>query len=300
MSVHYLLANRHWRDIEFCFARQNHKVARRWCILFQEKWPVNHQVLTGFDANVLQIGEENWSFDSWQRLLCVWANAWLALDSIVLPCLSVKEHRDRRVSILKRTGWGTPVKWGSDCLRVPSAMERTMGIRFFFFSFWWWCLFSRASRTFTLTLSSSSLDASWWSSTMSARVKWGGLVERNPTHLIFRVSVFNKCHWWMCTGHGAFSKWVKINELIIWQRIQVFVDSFAILHAVSRSLLHFLLWSSSNVHTCWVRKPSFLFPSSLLSQRHHALIIRLDQCGAHSKARQMCRAKCRWNQLVKL
>lgn len=60
-----------------------------------------------------------------------------------------------------------PVKWGSDCLRVPSVMERTIGMRFFFFSFWWWCRFSKASRTFTLTLSSNSWDASWWSRTMS-------------------------------------------------------------------------------------------------------------------------------------
>lgn len=89
-----------------------------------------------------------------------------------------------------------PIRWGSDCLRVPSVMERTMGIRFFFFSFWWWCLFSSASRTFTLTLSSSSLDASWWSSTMSAthQQRPEGLSRKeaqslSQIFLFYRVSV---------------------------------------------------------------------------------------------------------------
>lgn len=85
------------------------------------------------------------------------------------------------------TAWNTPVRWGSDCLRVPSAMERTMGIRFFFFSFWWWCLFSRASRTFTLTLSSSSWDASWWSSTMSTTHRHRKVHSRYSHQTIIKV-----------------------------------------------------------------------------------------------------------------
>lgn len=117
--------------------------------------------------------------------------------------------------------WIPPVRWGSDCLRVPSAMERTMGIRFFFFSFWWWCLLSRASRTFTLTLSSSSLDVSWWSRTISAAHVQG------KTHTL----VLLKSDFFFINGIGQL----------------LFVEYVCVCATMTRNSIH--LYSLSFIHT---------------------------------------------------
>lgn len=79
------------------------------------------------------------------------------------------------------------IEWGSLCFLPESVRDLTIGSRLFLFlSLWWWCLFRSASRTFILTLSSSSWAASWWSSTKSTR---------NKSHMRTQMTMY--CFAWL-------------------------------------------------------------------------------------------------------